>query len=417
VRALPIALPIALVCLVAYAIAVTGPARADVNAVTVSPAQATVSVTGGSLSLTWQVRRSEAPPQPVVTTPPPTTGPTGAPVPSAPVVTTPAPVPVADTTRSSEVVVEVDGRRVLTLPRALSRTSSLLQGSSETLLFRETLSLPLAVARAIAEGRGVATVTRTFADSGGAASASARVSVSGQLDLTVLRVDLQFDRGTRTQVVARDEGLRAVADVRIGGTGQLVAEWRISLPDALRGGEALRVLGLVRRPLMTSGSGRVRLVSPPLPTDVSGLFEVSLAILQPDTGREAAAIRYFVTPAALPPMSEIDLLGPPEGAGLTENTRFAWQGVAGAAAYQLEIYPDGGTGSGDPPASPLLLGDTELGVPPLSGRVVGAEETATRLTRLSLRHLPPGADYRWRVRAIGPAGETLAVSPLRRVER
>lgn len=370
-------------------------ARAEVNSVGVSPSQVTVGPNGGAVSLTWRVNRSQ-PRDPFGST-----------------------VPVSDTTRSTEVRITLGGQTLLSQPRLLARTTSIPPDSSETLVFRETLSLPPSVARALAQGSGQpALIIRTFQDSGAAATQTARLSPGGgQALLAVQRIDLQFETGSRTQVVARDGGLRAVADVRFSGSGLLQAEWQVSVADGLRGSGRFRTLALVRRPLLSSGTGRLRLFSPPLPTEAAGLYEVALVVTEPDSLTERSAIRYFVTPSALPPVADIDLLSPADGSALTEATLFSWRGLPNAAAYQIEVFADDGASPGDTPQVPLLRDGAPSATAPLSGRVVSGTETQTRLSQLSLRHLPLGQDYRWRLRALGSSGEVIGVSSFRRLSR
>ncbi|MGP1256569.1 MAG: hypothetical protein ACTS10_19270 [Kiloniellales bacterium] len=365
------------------------------NGVSVSPSQVTVGPNGGSVSLTWRVNRSQ-PRDPFGST-----------------------VPVPDTTRSTEVRITLGGQTLLSQPRLLARTTSIPPDSSETLVFRETLPLPPSVARALAQGSGQsALIIRTFQDSGAAATQTARLSPGGgQALLAVQRIDLQFETGSRTQVVALDGGLRAVADVRFSGSGLLQAEWQVSVADGLRGSGRFRTLSLVRRPLLSSGTGRLRLFSPPLPTEAAGLYEVALVVTEPDSLTERSAIRYFVTPNSLPPVADIDLLSPADGSGLTESTLFSWRGLPNAAAYQIEVFADDGVPPGETPQVPLLLDGSPSATGPLSGRVVSGTETQTRLSQLSLRHLPLGQDYRWRLRALGSSGEVIGISPFRRLSR
>jgi hypothetical protein len=366
----------------------TGSAFAVVNSVSVSPPSASIGTNGGSIALIWSVNRTQ-------------------------------PVGAASTTSSPSATVVLNGQVLLTTGSATSRLSPVGAGVTETFTFSETISIPASVARQIARASsGGATIVRTFTDStGGAATQSVRLSINTGAAgaISVRRIDLAFDDGNRTRVIARGNPLRAIANLRFQGGGIFAGEWRVSVQDGVRGSGFERRLAIIRQPLSGAGNGATRLVSPSLPVDRPGLYVVRLVPDSSTTGLAIPAIRYYVTPSDLTRAPELKVSAPPAGSLLTADTRFAWVPVPRAAAYQIEIFEtDGGPSSSDPSAR-LLVGSD--GLTPLTGRVVPGTATEASIADLTMRHIPPGSAYRWRIRALGPAGEVLAISTFRHLRR
>ncbi|MFT5485253.1 MAG: hypothetical protein ACI9JL_003912 [Paracoccaceae bacterium] len=366
----------------------SGGAFATVNSVSVSPSAASIGTNGGSIALTWSVNRTQ-------------------------------PVGAASTTTSPSATVVLNGQILLTTGSLSSRLSPVGAGVTETFTFSETISIPASVARRIARASGGgATISRTFTDStGGAATQIVRLALNTGAAgaISVRRIDLAFDDGNRTRVIPRGNALRAIANLRFQGGGIFAGEWRVSVQDGVRGSGFERRLAIIRQPLSGAGNGATRLVSPPLPVDRPGLYQVRLVPDNPTTGLAVPAIRYYVTPSDLTRAPELKVSAPPAGSLLTADTRFAWTPVPRAAAYQIEIFEtNGGPASSDPNAR-LLVGSD--GLTPLTGRVVPGTASQASIADLTMRHIPPGNAYRWRIRALGPAGEVLAISTFRQLRR
>lgn len=361
-------------------------AFAVVNNVSVSPSSASIGTEGGSISLIWSVNRTQ---------------PAGAP----------------STTTSPSATVVLNGQVLLTTGSSFSRASPVGAGVTETFTFSETITVTASVARRIARASGGgATIVRTFTDStGGAASQSVRLSINTGAAgaISVRRIDIAFDDGNRTRVIARGNPLRAIANLRYQGGGIFAGEWRVSVQGT--GSNFERRLAIIRQPLSGAGNGATRLVSPPLPVNRPGLYQVRLVPDNATTGLSVPTIRYYVTPDDLTRPPELKVSAPVAGSLLTPETRFAWNPVPRAAAYQIEIFEsNGGPASTDPNAG-LLVGSD--GLEPLTGRVVPGTATEASIADLTMRHIPPGSAYRWRIRALGPAGETLAISAFRQLRR
>ena len=367
------------------------PLRAEVTGVSVTPSQATTALSGGVAALTWRVdvRGPRAGGTVIV---------------------------------SSPSVAILEGATILEQDsRVLSRSLTLGPLETRTVIFTESLRVSSAVAQRLARSGGAALFQRSFSDS---AAPGSTVLARGQLVVagagaafSFSQLSLAFEGGDRTRVLPIDEELTAIADLTYSGNGTLQAEWRVSAADGLRGSGIERRLQQLRRPLVSAGEGRTRLESPPLPTNASGLYEVAFVLLEDGRELERVAIRYFVLPGGLPPVPAITLLAPEPEAALTPETRFAWRPVEGAAAYQIEVFDErDGVGRGLPGSS-LLLDAGEGGIAPVAGRVVPGDAAEARLDEATLRHLEPGVDYRWRVRALGPGGELLGASPYRPIRR
>lgn len=218
--------------------------------------------------------------------------------------------------------------------------------------------------------------------------------------LRVERLQLRLEDGRPFALVAAGAHLSAVAGLRYAGSGLLDAVWEIAEPAAAEAGElAFRPLQRVRRYL---GAGRdVVLQSPPLPTGQTGPYRLRLRLVQPPVDFPPPELAYQVQAAAAvrPAPQRIALLEPAEGAVLHRDTRFAWQPVPGAWAYQLELYEAGVPGA-----------------PPASGIVVPGRAAETRLSAPVLARLASGR-YRWRVIAVDAEGRLVGESPLRAIER
>jgi hypothetical protein len=248
---------------------------------------------------------------------------------------------------------------------------------------------------------------------------SARLVVAGGGgDLTINSIDLIFESGAKTQVVGQNAPLRAIAEIAYRANGLLQAEWRLVDSTSIRGGAFERQLAIVRQQLTSGGNGRIRLVSPPLPTDSLGLHRIKLVVTEPDLTFSAPQMQYYVNPTAtetLERMLPVVTVLPVDGMPLNTDTRFHWHPVPGAAVYQVEIYSraDGQNPLGNLNPTPLIVAPMDTDVILVSGKLVSGNQTATSLAGFSLGRLEQGTVYRWRVRAISPAGAVIGQSELR----
>jgi hypothetical protein len=245
------------------------------------------------------------------------------------------------------------------------------------------------------------------------------------LDLN--RLSLTFNDNSIVKLVKPKTYLNAVAQISYTGTGLLDAVWKIATPASTQG--AQDAAQLIYIPLRTvrqylGAGGRVILQSPKLPTDMPGNYVVTLTINpaaqtninfnQPVILRYAVGVDGEELRARKQP--PINVASPRDKALLDENTRFKWQPVAGARAYQLELYlPD----RRRPMSSELSeQGYDESSIAdqaPASGLLVPGKRTSLSLGELSKQHLRHGETYLWRIIAIGQDGSIISSSPIREI--
>lgn len=268
----------------------------------------------------------------------------------------------------------------------------------------EALQVPPSVVyQALAANRGVFYYQRHFdtvpATGGADAVVEVRIGGSSSGALSLARLSLRFSDGSRRRIVGTDHPLRALAEINYTGAGLLQAVWEVATPPSTSGAFVFRPLRFVRQYLLPGG--HVVLESPPLPVDMQGRYVVRLRLQSSELDSGPVALEYSVNPAIHAPGPALRILSlrtPDEDARLDAATRFAWQPVANARAYQLEFY------AAD--ARP----DTE---PPRGGLLVPASTTNLLLSALARAHLESGRSYRWRVLAIDPDGRVIARSDLR----
>lgn len=340
--------------LMATALVLPQGAWANVNSVTPVPSVLNIPVKGaGTVSVIWQVQRIEAGGGGTVT------------------VTSPG------------ALLQVNGTTIATLAGTLSQSSTLPNGASTTLNLSETLPISAALAREIANApSGAVTLQRLFTDTQRSSIGVAGLAptLGNASEVAVSRIELSFENSARTDVIYKGDPLRAVVDVTFRGNGLLRGEWRLVDPTASLGSSRGRVLQVVRQQLVSSGEGRQRILSPPLPTDVNGLYLLAFSVEDTTAGFEIPILRYFVIEGqgAAEPL-EMRALSPTNGASLNDETVFAWQALRGADAYQIEIMDHG---------------ENEV----ITAKLVPASETKLTLSALSFEDLTSGHGYDWRIR-------------------
>lgn len=288
-------------------------------------------------------------------------------------------------------------------------TEVLLVPSNVTYAANKNGQTQITYKRQFSNGSGAPVTGTVTLDIGGSAG-------TGFLNLS--RVELKFDTNEIVHVAAREETLRAVAEINYSGSGLLDAIWEVADPASTLGTPVFFPLRTIRQYL---GAGRTAILqSPPLPTTIPGNHIVQLKIRRPTVAYELPALQYNVN-AALNSISPgnlqvITLQAPGPFALLREDTEFRWQEIPGARAYQLEIYIPGNQDSRDIPPESLetQTGSTapRTGTPPVTGILIPADRTYAQLSMPSLKYLDPARPYLWRVIAIGENGSVLGVSEL-----
>lgn len=225
------------------------------------------------------------------------------------------------------------------------------------------------------------------------------------------RISLRFSSGSQVETIDTNQPLHAIATVNFERAGLLDAIWEVATPASTSGQAIFRPLQNVRQYL--AASRQVALQSPSLPSDMSGIYRVRLRLLHPSVAQAPVELRYQVNEsqvnesqvnASSLPIREIIGVLPQPGAVITAQSEFSWQVQAGAKAWQLEIYEQGT----EQPAE-------QLAKQPLTGLLLGAEQTRSPLSASVFSYLEPGQVYYWRVVAVGEAGTIIAASELREI--
>ncbi len=346
---------------------ISSPLMADVTNVTTSPSEKNVPL-GRSVSvpIVWSMNES-------------------------------VPLPVTSTSGEFRPAV---GSPVLlgTVSKTLSRQVS----SPGLITFSETVQVPRNVIfRARKMGYSSLVYQRTFTD-GIPDTGGIRLVItgSGGAGFSINRISLRFDDDSPVRLISHGDKLQAFADITFSGSGLIKAKWEIADPSSTSGTPVYRTLRIVRQQLNASRS--ITLPSPELFTDRIGIHLVRLRITDPETSFETPVIRYFVSkkkPGTPKPPAPMKLLAPKPGAQLTLKTSFSWQSMAGARAYQIELYDKQGTPSGQP----------------VTGMLVPSKQQETPLSLMVLQHLKPGMIYLWRMVAIGENGAIIGKSTLREI--
>ena len=276
--------------------------------------------------------------------------------------------------------------------------------------------------RAYSQGATNFFYSRTFTDSTGSPSTwsvTINITSSALSGFNLSGMSLSFDNGAVVRIIDLKHKLQAKADINFSGTGLLQGVWEVADPVSTASNPIYRPLMTVRQYL--AGSGKQTLLSPALPTQMTGLYLVRLRITDPTPGFEPPLLRYFVRsgkPGELVPVVPIALRMPSPQTLLLPDTLFAWEPVDGARAYQIELYPHVMTEvdklpnlGGETMSVPQTLPNT----PPVAGILVAASKTRTVLPATAFSHLKPGQIYLWRVLAINKDGNIIGTSSIREI--
>ncbi len=100
-------------------------------------------------------------------------------------------------------------------------------------------------------------------------------------------IQIRFEDGKPYKSIIKDSpNLVAYADIKYEGTGLLIAQWEV---DGVLFKQVNRILPYAAQTTIDSGN------APSLPTNLLGLHDVTLRIIQPQTQYEIPIIRYFVS--------------------------------------------------------------------------------------------------------------------------
>lgn len=288
-----------------------------------------------------------------------------------------------------------------------------------TVRLTESLTVPAGVVlRAHQLGASFIRFQRQFNDGSGPVNLDATIAIggSGAAQLAITREALNFDDGSALRVVQAGGALSAAGQISFIGAGSLSAVWEIAGPSSTPGQPQFRPLAQVTLGLL--GHGPVLVKSPPLPTDAPGYYVARLRLTHPLPGFETPQLQYYVGGArsAHAGVASMVLTAPGDGAVFGDDTRFSWEPVSGAKAYQVELFaspaaaPDAGASSASGKAARAR---SALATPPAAGVIVAAPRTEVVLSPLSRARLRPHGTYFWRVQAIGADGAVIGSAQAR----
>lgn len=329
-------------------------------------------------------------------------------------------------TSSSGNFRDLSGNLLERTTTTLSKTQVASTTGTQTLNITESLNIPLSVIRTVArQGDSSFLYERTFVDTGDNSTRLARVRFSIQSGgsvivtpssgatsspepaslLSISAIQLRFADNRSSAIISRDTPISASAVLNYNGTGVIHYQWELASPPSTLGRPTYVPIDSQRQYLLAGG--RIVISSPRLPSDRTGEYRLRLRISLPTPERVSDNLRYVVRRDAGDTKSldtqEIRTLFPAAGAQVTPDTEFQWQAIAGAHAYQLEIYD-----------SPHLHGLASANQAPLpvTGVLIPAARNRLALGAVSWRHLRIGGRYWWRVIGLAADGHIIGQSPL-----
>ena len=240
--------------------------------------------------------------------------------------------------------------------------------------------------------------------------------------LNIDRMALKFNDNSSIKLVKPKTVLSAVSEIRYTGTGLFDAIWEVAMPTSTLGNQ--QIDRLIYTPLRSvrqflGAGGRIYLQSPILPSDIQGNYILRLRVREPSSlGFTQPVLRYSVNESGdttvrrdLPP---VKVSTPKNNSLLNSDTRFTWQSVRGAKAYQLELYLADDKKPLSSELSQITYDETSIVKKSLAtGILVPGKKTSLSIGTLSRQHLRPRENYLWRIIAIGQSGEIISTSPIR----
>jgi len=306
------------------------------------------------------------------------------------------------------------GSVLATVTKPLKTTRNVLNGSVTTFSFSEALTIPQSILR-LAQKKGFSrfVYTRQFTDfpDNTAKTAVVSFSISGggaAGGLRIRRVEMEFDDGRITAVLAPDNRIKAHTVISYSGTGLLEYTWEVASPPSTQG-QPVFVPITSRRQYLLAGD-KVVLLSPNLPSGMIGNYRVRLRIDKPKPDFQLPELRFAVNRSGQSRIKNrivpLQVIRPAPDALLINDTLFAWRPITAASVYQLELYTRPVRDSDLPGASRQT---------PITGVLVPAEKTQLTVGSLSRAHLLVGNHYYWRVIALSEKGQVIARSDFRRI--
>ena len=298
--------------------------------------------------------------------------------------------------------------------RSLIMSQRLAEGANTNFIFRESLVIPRSIMHQANEmGLTEIVYVRAFTDTPGNTTLSNAVRFSlitsgfaGQLKLTYIQ--MEFDNSKTSTIITAGSPLHAQALLNYKGSGLISYGWEIATPPSTKNQPVFSPL--VRRQQYLMSGGQVTIKSPKLPSRNQGSYLLQLRITQPESEFKLPILRYIVSGGRGSEsnigVASIQTILPLANQKLVPETTFSWNPVDGAKAYQLELY--------DRP----IVSNNQIGLnseKPITGILIPAKETQTKIGRVSRTHLLQGTSYYWQVVAVSAEGKIIGKSELKRV--
>jgi len=297
---------------------------------------------------------------------------------------------------------------------SLSQSRTLLRDMNTTFIFREFLTIPQTVIRKAQQlGHNQLIYVRSFTDNPGNTSLSNVVlfsisSSSADGKLNVRRVQMEFDDGRTSSITAPNAQIRARAILSYIGTGLIEYTWEIATPPSTQGKPMFTPFISQKQYLMSGG--QVTIQTPFLPALREGRYLLRLRIDKPSLQLEMPLLNYTIYEGAAIDINKkilpMTVSSPQMNAQLAPETKFIWEPISEAKAYQVEIYAR--------PVRNVRVVKSEQ-QKPLTGVLIPAAKTQLKIGNLSRTHLNNGNTYYWRVIALSKNGQVIATSEFRSI--
>ncbi|MFL0804837.1 MAG: hypothetical protein K6L81_14065 [Agarilytica sp.] len=237
-------------------------------------------------------------------------------------------------------------------------------------------------------------------------------------ELSVHRLELKFSDLNIINFVDSDDELKAQLEISYSGNGLLRGQWQISDPASSDGEPRFYTLSLVNQQLFEVQ--RSEIISPPLPTTVAGRYYLRFCVtgigeatLAPQGATAcpseiiSTAVGYQVFPKkdGIPQLKGLS----PKGETVTVKTVFTWPNVSRASVTQLQIL-----------AAPHITQqsikniavnkDKHTAPEFITGMLLPANVTETKLSNYITDQLVDGHKYYWRISIYGTDGSLLTRS-------
>ncbi len=237
-------------------------------------------------------------------------------------------------------------------------------------------------------------------------------------ELSIHRLALRFPDLNIINFVDSGEDLQAQLEISYSGNGLLRGQWQISDPASNVGEPRFYTLSLINQQL--SAVQRSEIISPPLPTTVSGRYYLRFCVTGigeaslPSQGAAECPTEIISTAVGyqvFPKKDGVSLLKGlnPKGGTVTEKTVFTWPNILRASVTQLQIL----RAPHIPPGSiknTVANIDNPTTLEFITGMLLPANETKTHLSNYITDQMTNGEGYYWRISSYGEDGKLLAQS-------